>query len=478
MRMLVITIAAGIPVLLASFILKAIGFPTDAPIVVAVESLYLPFMVMIPVSIVVGVMRYGMYEIDVIVRRSVVFGALSAVIAVIYIGLAAAPGLALGDQIPVPLAVVITIAAALAFAPLRRTLERVADRWVFGARINRYQLLTEFGAGLEQAVGLADLLPRLADAVRQGLGAPWVRVCLQGNEYVAGLPVGAPELTVPLERGDHRDFGWSVVGSIECGPKRHGYEPNDRELLTTLAGQAATAIANVQLTAELASRLDELERSRARIVAAADAERRRIERNIHDGVQQQVVALMMKLRLSRNQIGRGELAAEEALAELQTDVKELLVDLRELAHGIHPPVLSDGGLVAAVEARTARLPFDVRISAPPALRSRRFAEDVEGAAYFVICEALTNVVKHSGATGTNIELSTTPDDLTVCVHDDGAGFATADPVGSGLTNLRDRVEALGGRFRVETVPGNGHQGARRSAGRRERGRPCLISCGW
>jgi signal transduction histidine kinase len=272
----------------------------------------------------------------------------------------------------------------------------------------------------------------------------------------SGEPSGPADLTVPLERtGDRPGVSWTVQGTIECGGKPEGYEPVDRELLTTLAGQASTAIANLRLTAELAARLDELERSRARIVAAQDVERRRIERNIHDGVQQEVVALMMKLRLARNQIGRGERTPEDALSELQFDVKELLVDLRELAHGIHPPVLSDGGLVAAVEARTARLPFDVRISAPASLRSRRFAEDVEGAAYFVICEALTNAVKHSGAQATDIELSTTPGQLSVQVSDDGAGFASDDPPGSGLTNLRDRIEALGGRFSVETGPGRG-----------------------
>lgn len=250
-------------------------------------------------------------------------------------------------------------------------------------------------------------------------------------------------------------IGRTELGTIECGPKQSGYEPGDRELLTTLAGQAATAIANVQLTAELAERLDELERSRARIVAAQDAERRRIERNIHDGVQQQVVALMMKLRLARNQVGRGERTPEDALTELQGDVKELLTDLRELAHGIHPPVLSDGGLIAAVEARTARLPFHVHLTASPGLRTRRFSEDVEGAAYFVICEALTNVVKHAGAAETEVELSAIDGHLFVRIHDDGKGFATGGPSGAGLTNLRDRVEALGGTFDINTRPGRG-----------------------
>jgi signal transduction histidine kinase len=454
MRLLVAVVAFGVVVLVASLLLGVLGAPSG--VIRAVQSLFIVVLFMVAVSIVVGVMRYRLYDIDLIVRRSVVYGGLSAGIAAIYIGLAALPGLALSDQIPVQLAVVLTIVAALAFQPLRRRLENVADRWVFGKRVNRYQVLTEFGAELEATVGLGDLLPRLAAAVKEGLGAPWVRVSLPGAGSTAGEPAGPVGLTVPLERaGDRPGVSWTVQGTIECGAKPGGYEPVDTELLTTLAGQASTAIANVRLTAELAARLAELEKSRARIVAAQDAERRRIERNIHDGVQQEVVALMMKLRLARNQIGRGERTAEDALAELQVDVRELLVDLRELAHGIHPPVLSDGGLVAAVEARTARLPFDVRITVPSDLRGRRFAEDVEGAAYFVVCEALTNAVKHSGATGTEVELTTTPGRLSVLVRDDGAGFAQADLPGTGLTNLRDRVEALGGRFRVETEPGKG-----------------------
>lgn len=454
MQLLVWVVIFGAIVLAAAALLTMVG--AQQAVIRVVESLFLLILFMVAVSIVVGVLRYRLYEIDVIVRRSVVFGALSVGIAIVYVCLAVAPGLALGDQIPFQFAVVLTIVAALAFQPLKRWLERKADRWVFGTRVNRYQLLTEFGAQLEATVGLSDLLPRLADTVRQGLGAPWVRVTVPGSSVESGSPTGKAGLTVPLERvSDRPGITWQVQGIIECGAKPEGYEPVDRELLTTLAGQASTAIANVRLTAELAARLDELERSRARIVAAQDAERRRIERNIHDGVQQEVVALMMKLRLARNQIGRGERTPEEALGELQVDVKELLVDLRELAHGIHPPVLSDGGLVAAVEARAARLPFDVRISAPTNLRNRRFAEDVEGAAYFVICEALTNVVKHSGAQGTDIRLSTTPGHLSVQVYDDGAGFAPKDPPGSGLTNLRDRVEALGGRFSVETGPGRG-----------------------
>jgi signal transduction histidine kinase len=224
--------------------------------------------------------------------------------------------------------------------------------------------------------------------------------------------------------------------------------------LATLSGQAATAIANVRLAAHLREQVAELARSRARIVAAQDTERRRIERDIHDGVQQEVVALIAKLRLARNRLGRGE-TPEMLLAELQADAGELLADLRELAHGIHPPVLSDGGLVAAVEARAGRLPLDVTVRADEALRSRRLDADVEAAAYFVICEALTNVVKHARAERALVQMSAVNGELSLLVHDDGTGLSATNGNGQGLTNLRDRVEAVGGHLRVDGRPGEG-----------------------
>lgn len=402
----------------------------------------------IPVTIVVGILRHRLFEIDLVIRRSVVFGVLSTGIAAVYLGLAAAPGLALGDQIPVELAVLLTIVAAAVFQPVRRRVEQVADRLVFGERINRYRLLTRFGASLEQTVELPDLLPRLAETVRLGLAARWVRVTLPAATAHAGEPVGEPTLQVPLERGGE------VMGHIDCG-KDDDYADSDRELLATLAGQAATAIANVQLTAALAEQVNELAQSRARIVAAQDTERRRIERNIHDGAQQHVVALIMKLRLARNQVNRGDRSTDEAFDELQADARELLTDLRELAHGIHPPVLTDQGLVAAVQARADRLPLPVHVHADTAPPERRISTEVAGAAYFLICEALTNIVKHSAAHTADITVSTADGRLVILVRDNGVGLAATGAKGHGLTNLRDRVEALGGHLRVDSKPGTG-----------------------
>jgi signal transduction histidine kinase len=438
MRLMVYVMSAALLVTVLT-----VAVPPTHPAIKVVYALAVPTTAAGPLAIVVGVLQHRLYDIDVAVRRSMVYAALVVGIAGVYVVLTAAPGLAFGAQIPVEAAVLVTVVAALAFQPLRRRLERWADRRVFGARVDRYRLLTTFGSELEPTEELPRLLPRLADTVRRGLNASWVRVTLPATTAVVGEPTGLAELTVALPAA-----GW-----IECGPKPGGYDDGDRELLTTLVAQASTAIENVALNAQLAERLEELRASRARIVAAADAERRRIERDLHDGVQQHVVALLAKIRLARNAVGRGEDVTAQ-LAAVQTDAADLMVDLRELAHGIHPPVLSDRGLVEAIETRADRMPVPVATRADPELRERRFAADVEAAAYYVVCEALTNVVKHAEASTAAVELSTADGRLTVLVRDDGSG-AVADGGGHGLTNLRDRVEALGGRLRVEGSAGSG-----------------------
>jgi signal transduction histidine kinase len=166
------------------------------------------------------------------------------------------------------------------------------------------------------------------------------------------------------------------------------------------------------------------------------------------------VALIAGLRLARNRLSRDQLTAEE-LAELQDQAREMLRDLRELAHGIHPPVLSDNGLVAALESRVSRFPLPVEIVADDGLRDERFSEDVEGTAYFVACESLTNVAKHAGTDGARVRLSRFYNLLCLAVDDSGRGFQPNGARSGGLANIRDRVEALHGRLTIESQVGAG-----------------------
>ena len=228
-------------------------------------------------------------------------------------------------------------------------------------------------------------------------------------------------------------------------------------LLRTVAGQAAASVANVLLTEQLAEQLDELTASRERLVAAQDDERRRLERDLHDGIQQDVVAQIAGLRLARNRLQRGELTSVE-LEELQDQARATLTDLRELARGIHPPVLSDNGLVAAVESGVARFPIPLSVEADAAVRAERFPGDVETTAYYVVREALANTAKHANASRASVALARSDGHLRITISDDGRGIGTLAPsaaTSGGLANIRDRVAALRGTVRVTATEPSG-----------------------
>ncbi|MGQ0464745.1 MAG: sensor histidine kinase [Sporichthyaceae bacterium] len=225
-------------------------------------------------------------------------------------------------------------------------------------------------------------------------------------------------------------------------PRRRG---DRRQLRHLLAHEAALSAENLAQATELAA-------SRARIVEAAEAERRRLERDIHDGAQQELVAMMAKLRIALDQAG-SDSAAAPTLRDLQHDAKAALAGIRALAQGIHPAVLSDEGLVAAVHARTMRLPLSVEVLAEPELERTRFADAVEGGAFFVVSEALANVLKHSDAQRATVRLAVDDRLLRIEIVDDGAGFDPAAVTGNGLTRLADRVAGLGGSLQVDSGPG-------------------------
>jgi signal transduction histidine kinase len=187
-------------------------------------------------------------------------------------------------------------------------------------------------------------------------------------------------------------------------------------------------------------------------VQAAEAERRRIERDLHDGVQQDLVALMAKVEVARR---RGsDPAVAETLVEAQQLTRRAVQELRQLVQGIHPPVLTDEGLPSAVRSRAGALPFPVRVEVGPGATGRRFDPDSEAAAYFLVCEALTNVAKHAGATSAMVCIDADDHRLCVDVRDDGCGF-TGPSTPRGLRGLQDRLEALGGRLDFGSLEGGG-----------------------
>jgi signal transduction histidine kinase len=250
-----------------------------------------------------------------------------------------------------------------------------------------------------------------------------------------------------------RSDGTLVAVSIAAAPVRDasGQVVSNMVAYTDITERKAQAAEVHRLNAELHARLEELAASRARIVTAGDTERRRLERNLHDGAQQRLVALALSLRVAQAQLDSDPAAARATLADAGDELARALDELRELARGLHPAVLSDRGLRAAVEMLAGRAPIPVELAGIP---DERLPEAVEAAAYYLIAEALTNVARYADATAVSVRVAADATRVLVEVSDDGAGGA--DPAGgSGLRGLADRVEALGGSLELVSPAGEG-----------------------
>jgi signal transduction histidine kinase len=211
-------------------------------------------------------------------------------------------------------------------------------------------------------------------------------------------------------------------------------------------------------------------------VHAETARRRQLERDIHDGVQQELVAVLARLGLARNQLRRDSELAETTLKDVLADGRRALESLQELVRGIHPPVPTDRGLVDAVRERAARLPIAAKVNSDGLPPEARFGPDIEGATYFFVCEAFGNILKHAGATRAVVCLHAEADQLSVEVRDNGRGFTVQSAAQSGLRGLRDRIEALGGRMEISSTTGERHQRQRPAAHRGAS--PWLTGCAW
>jgi signal transduction histidine kinase len=237
--------------------------------------------------------------------------------------------------------------------------------------------------------------------------------------------------------------------------KRQGESltPIEQKLLDDLAHQAGLVLKNVGLTAELLARLEELRASRQRLVSAQDNERRRLERNLHDGAQQHLVALKVKLGLAEAFAETDPARAKQLLAELKGDTDEALDTLRDLARGIYPPLLADKGLAAALEAQARKATLPVEIDADGV---GRYPQEIEAAVYFCVLEALQNVQKYADAGTATVRLTEREGELLFEVEDDGKGFdPPTQKKGLGTQNMADRIDALGGALDLESSAGNG-----------------------
>jgi signal transduction histidine kinase len=416
---------------------------------------------LMPIAAAIGIFKYRLYDIDVVINKTVVYGVLAAFVTAVYLGIVVGVGALIGSRANVFLSIVATALSAAAFQPVRQRARHLANRLVYGKRASPYEVLSEFSDRVAGSYAADDVLPPMAQVVGEGTGAKradvWLRVGAELRReasWPSGDGADAIELrgqVVPHIPGADRAYPvedqGELLGALAISkPPGEPLTPAEDKLLADLASQARLILRNVGL-------IKELRASRQRLVTAQDEERRRLERNIHDGAQQQLVALAVKIRLARTMTDRDAEKAKELLAQLQGEAQEALENLRDLARGIYPPLLADKGLASALEAQARKVPFPVRVE-PNGVG--RYPADTEATAYFCVLEALQNAAKYAEASSATVRLSREGGHLVFAVVDDGRGFDTVTtPAGSGLQNMTDRLEAVGGSLRIESEPGRG-----------------------
>ena len=445
----------------ASFIFDTGNGPTPTWISVVQTVWFLTFG-LIPIAIGFAVLKHRLYEIDVVINKTVVFASLALFITAVYVSIVVGVGAIVGATRDPVLSAAAAAVVALAFQPVRRRAQHLADRLVYGRRATPYEVLSEFSERLAGTYATEDLLPRMARILAEGTGAARADVWVRAGETLrptATWPTEASALDpVPAERLPDgaiavRHQG-ELLGALSV-VKKPGESSSAQEdkLIDDLASQAGLVLRNAGLTQELLARLEELRASRLRLVSAQDEERRRIERNLHDGAQQQLVALAVKLRLAEQMADRDAAKTKGMLAQLQADTGDALETLRDLARGIYPPLLADKGLAAALESQARKSPVPVRIEADG---TSRYPQEAEAAVYFCCLEALQNVAKYASASQATVRLSDGDGALRFEVHDDGAGFdTTVTAYGTGLQGMADRLAALGGGVEISSTPGAG-----------------------
>ena len=397
------------------------------------------------VAVGVAVTRHRLYDVDVAIERTAVYGALTFLLAAAYAVTALALGTALGSDSDWVTAGA-TLVVAVAFRPLRSALQDLVDRRFNRARYEAIRRVSEFLERLRSGQSAPEEIEPL---LRELLSDPdlEMRFFLPESEvYVdtAGMPAhddpGDTRIRTPVLRAG---APVAMVLHRPSGPQRP-------DPMVTLVEAGGLAIEIARLRVELRRQLAEVQASRARIVAAGNAERRRIERDLHDGAQQRLVLIGLRLRHAQHELGSGELdLADDTIDGAVTELKSAIEQLRELAHGL-PPAQLDGGLDPALRELAVRAPLPVQVHTT----SERFSVGLEAAAYFVACEGLTNAIKHSGATAVVVSAQRSNGHLVVRVTDDGVGGAV-ETVGGGLRGLHDRVAAHGGSLRVGNATDRG-----------------------
>ena len=430
----------------------------------------------IPAACAVAILKYRLYDIDVVISKAVVYAMLAAFITAVYVlvvvgagalaGSAGRPGLALP--------ILATALVAVMFQPVRERAQRLANRLVYGRRATPYQALAQLSERVADSYASEDLLPTMARIVAEATGASRADVWLRdgdGLRAAASWPAGAgprpvialaggglPAVTADGDRMIPVRHDGELLGALSVTKKRgDAFTPTEDRLIGNLATQAGLVLRNVGLTEQLKARLAELAASRERLVTTQDRERQRLERDLRNGAQQALAGLAGKFGEAAQALDQDEAQAKELLNEVTSEIAGALASLRELARGIYPPLLADMGIAAALDAQARKAPIPVFVKADGI---GRYPQEIEAGVYFCVLEALHNLARHADARA-SVRLSLSDGDLRFEVTDDGQGPepGTGRPgtgrCGADLQAMADRIDALGGEILIDSGPGRG-----------------------
>ena len=426
---------------------------------------------LVPLTVGIAILRYRLWDIDVLINRALVYGALTACVVGLYVLAVGGTGALLGSGGNVVVSLVATSLVAVLFQPLRQRLQRGVNHLMYGERDDPYAVLSRLGQHLDAALAPDAVLPTIVTTVKEALKLPYAAIALREEGHfaiaaAAGTPVADP-LSMPLV------YQGEPVGQLLVSPRApgEGWSPADRRLLDDLAHHAGVAVHGVRLTTDLQRLTADLQRSRERLVLAREEERRRLRRDLHDDLAPTLASLGLTAVTAADLIPTDPAAAGDLVRELHTAIRAAVGDIRRLVYDLRPPTLDELGLVAAVRERAEQYSghqghgrasgepsscegLAVTVAAPECLPPLPAA--VEVAAYRILQEALMNVSRHARARTCVIRLALTEADggarrLLIEVADDGVGLPAVEErrAGVGLRSMRERAAELGGDCVIE-----------------------------
>jgi signal transduction histidine kinase len=412
-------------------------------------------LVALPLTIGISILRYRLWDIDLIINRTLVFGGLTLLVAATYILVVGILGTLLQADNNLFLSILAIGLIAILFQPLRQHLQQGVNRLMYGERDEPFTVLTRLGKQLENIAVPEATLPGLVTTIAQVLKLPYVAIWQDGGygrgdqerqaALVAayGQPAGQP-VAFPLAYQGQR------IGQLLVAPRAPGesFAPAETHLLENIARQAGAAVYAYQLT-------DQLQYSRERLVTTREEERRRLRRDLHDGLGPQLASMTLKVDAARNYLDQEPASSDQLLVELKREIQEAIQDVRRLAYALRPPALDQLGLVSALSEYATQNSINgllITVSAPERLPALSAA--VEVAAYRIALEAMTNVGRHAQASQCNVQLLVS-DGLCLEIWDNGLGLPVQPASGVGLTSMRERASELGGIFDLQSVANKG-----------------------